>query len=128
MHSVFLSEKVIFRQLKAGQEIDGPIKGSDTLEEIESKLLKRFAKKHVDVNFDRLPSCPHCLEKIDASVTGLQQAPSQLTRPGNQNDGNEETRQAPIWPGALADCKVCQLSENVEVSQDHLKCQVCENR
>jgi hypothetical protein len=38
-------------------------------------LLSRFAAKHNDAHFDRLPSCPLCLDKLDTSITGLQQIP-----------------------------------------------------
>ena len=79
MNSIFLSEKIIFRQLKKDGEPESKLKGGTSLYEIESGLRKKFAKKYKDVHFDRLPSCPMCLEKLDQSVTGLQQAPSQLT-------------------------------------------------
>ena len=126
MHSIFLSEKVLFRQLKTDADTDSQIKGGKSIEEIENQLLKRFAKQHKDVHFDRLPSCPLCLEKLDAAVTGLQPAPSQLVKP--QASESEQSNQAQIWPDvANGSCLVCKY-ETAEMTEDHIKCQVCENR
>ena len=71
MHSIFLSEKVTYRQVKKGTSIDSQVKGGESMELIEASLLKRYRKRHNEVHFDRLPSCPLCLEKLDAAITGL---------------------------------------------------------
>lgn len=57
MHSVFLSEPVIFKKQSSMCEL---------------KLIQRFTKQHKGAHFDRLPSCPSCLDGLDNSLTGLQ--------------------------------------------------------
>ena len=66
MHTIFLSEPVVFRSPNLAAATDGE---QDVDTEVE--LLARFSKQHGNVNFDRLPSCPLCLEKLDSAVTGL---------------------------------------------------------
>lgn len=41
----------------------------------ELMLLSHFGEKHPEKHFDRLPSCPLCIDKLDTTVTGLQQIP-----------------------------------------------------
>ncbi len=54
IHTVFLSE-VIY--------LENPI---------DLSLLHYFGQKHRHTHFDRLPTCPSCIEKLDSSLTGLQ--------------------------------------------------------
>ena len=67
MHTVFLSEPTLFRQ--ENQEEVGLSEHENYQEEIS--LLTNFSAKHGNSNFDRLPTCPLCLEKLDPTVTGL---------------------------------------------------------
>jgi hypothetical protein len=60
----------------------------------ELMLLSHLANKHPDTHFDRLPSCPLCLDKLDTTVTGLQHIPG-------------TTQQELQWPGLVSECKVC---------------------
>ena len=60
MHTVFLSEPTFF-----------PDVSDDGAEFEELELLSKFSVQHGNVNFDRLPTCPLCLEKLDATVTGM---------------------------------------------------------
>lgn len=53
MHTVFLSE-VIF-----------------VAKPIDLDLLAYFGQKHKNTHFDRLPTCPSCLNKLDSSLSGL---------------------------------------------------------
>ena len=71
MHTVFLSEPPLIREENPEAERD--------LTEVEQAqeeigLLAKFQNQHGRVNFDRLPTCPLCLERLDASFTGLNQA------------------------------------------------------
>ena len=59
MHTVFLSEK----QLSVDSDCD------------DLHLLAIFSERHPESHFDRLPTCPSCLEKLDGSLSGLQQIP-----------------------------------------------------
>mmetsp|Transcript_31338 Transcript_31338/g.38828 ORF Transcript_31338/g.38828 Transcript_31338/m.38828 type:complete len:100 (+) Transcript_31338:395-694(+) len=70
MHSVFLSEPALLRE-------ETQTESPDSHHE-ELSLLAKFSEKHGRVNFDRLPTCPLCLERLDNAVTGLHQTPIQL--------------------------------------------------
>ena len=37
----------------------------------ENDILHRLESEYAGAQFDRLPSCPACLEKLDNSLTGL---------------------------------------------------------
>jgi hypothetical protein len=74
MHTVFLSEPVLYKQLEKNEQANLEDDCSLIVDE-ELKLLTYFGKRHPDAHFDRLPSCPLCLEKLDTTVTGLQQIP-----------------------------------------------------
>jgi hypothetical protein len=56
MHTVFLSQPVMFKEYSP---------------DLELSIIHKLAKKHKKTHFDRLPSCPSCLDKLDNSVTGL---------------------------------------------------------
>ena len=109
--------------MKKGTEIDSQIKSGESHEAIEASLLKRYRKRHNEVHFDRLPSCPLCLEKLDAAITGLQPAPSQLVK----SETETTETQSQVWPGVIEECRVCKF-ETAELKEDDIKCQVCELR
>ena len=64
MHAVFLSEPIIQVKQNLGSGISTDI-----------KLLNTFQLEHKHAHFDILPSCPSCLERLDSSLSGLQQVP-----------------------------------------------------
>lgn len=68
MHTVFLSEPVIF--LKDTKRV---------ALHLEIELLSKITKQHGNANFDRLPTCPLCLERLDSSVTGMHGAPGDVS-------------------------------------------------
>ena len=70
MHTVFLSEPVLFKQLSAAAVEQLRLSQASLVDE-ELMLLALFSQRHPDTHFDRLPSCPLCLEKLDTTVTGL---------------------------------------------------------
>jgi hypothetical protein len=74
MHTVFLSEPVLYKQL-AKEELVTFESGQGSIVDEELKLLAHFGQKHPEAHFDRLPSCPLCIDKLDTTVTGLQQIP-----------------------------------------------------
>ena len=63
MHTVFLSEPPLLTE-------DENLSVADQ-HEFEISLLIKFSKQNNNSNFDRLPTCPLCLEKLDPAVTGL---------------------------------------------------------
>ena len=71
MQTVFLSEPTLFRQEILTNHEQKP--ADDFQDEIE--LLPKYSQQHGNINFDRLPTCPLCLEKLDATVTGMHQTP-----------------------------------------------------
>ena len=71
MHTIFLSESVLYKPL-AREELANFESGKASIVDEELKLLVHFGQKHPEVHFDRLPSCPLCLDKLETTVTGLQ--------------------------------------------------------
>ena len=99
MHTVFLSEPALFRQETCDIDPD----------QEEITLLAKFSEQHGNVNFDRLPTCPLCIEKLDPTVTGLQQAPCQISYSNTGVEG-EPAR----WPGQIEWCEPCRSAKMAE--------------
>ena len=97
MHTVFLSEDPI--------QIELPLYESPQMQVVEIEVLKSIRERHNGAHFERLPSCPLCLEKLDSAVSGLQQAPSLIglksSKTADTNMGDK------CWPGVADECTVC---------------------
>ena len=75
---------------------------------VEIEVLKSIRERHNGAHFERLPSCPLCLEKLDSAVSGLQQTPSLIGLKASKAETNGDNK---CWPGVAEECTVCQCSE-----------------
>lgn len=88
MHAVFLSEPVIITPPPIQKPID-------------ICILSSFEQAHHNVHFDILPSCPCCLERLDSSLSGLQQVPH-LSAVAPTTEIDE------AWPDL--NCQICNMT------------------
>lgn len=95
MNSVFLSEPGLFRK-----EVSGADQTLAEKHQEEVALLAKFSDQHGRVNFDRLPTCPLCLERLDNAVTGLHQTPT--------DEVSRDGRSKKHWPGQINACMSCK--------------------
>ncbi len=101
MHAVFLSEPTI-------------IITPDTSQPTDIFLLSSFRNVHPNVHFDILPSCPSCLERLDSSLSGLQQVPVLSVAPSSKAWLELNCQICKMTAESVCQTPDCEFKENKE--------------